>query len=238
MFHHLFEKANSFYEKSFGSYGRFLAKYHLIVIVGAFFLNLFLSAGMIRFHMITDADTLFMPEDSQARKDELLVKHIFNDSTKMTSDFFLHQILDLGTWAEINFQTCNNNDSNILRGPYLRLIKKINSHLLNKTTAETFLNNNHTTRTIKFEDVCARRNDECLIDGADLVSEQFYEIWLKDAMHRKQRFYDENSIFDKSSDSIASEFRLPLYVYLIIQAKNFQRLKKNGHANVFFKDST
>lgn len=210
MFHHLFERTNCFYEHLFEKYGRFLAKHHVIFIVGAFLLNLFLSAGMLRLRMITDSDTLFMPQDSQARLDERLVKQLFNESTKMTPDFFLHQILDLGTWAEVNFQTCDSVDNNILREPYLMLINRLHLSLLEKTFGILVTNlsdQNTKTENITFEKVCARRNGKCLIDGSDLLNRSFYERWLKDAMQRKQRFYEEHSIFNKSASSIANEFR-------------------------------
>lgn len=210
MFHHLFERTNGFYEHLFERYGRILAKHYVIIILGAFLLNLFLSAGILRFRMITDSDTLFMPEDSQARYDELLVKKLFNESTKMTPDFFLHQILDLGTWAEVNFQTCDPHDKNILMEPYLILINRLHLSLLQSTFAilvSNFSDQNSRTENITFDKVCARRNGKCLIDGSDLLNRSFYEHWLKDAMHRKQRFYEEHGIFNKSANSIANEFR-------------------------------
>lgn len=230
MFHHLFERVNRLYERIFESYGRFLAKFYIAVIVGAFFLNLILSAGMYRFRMLKDADSLFMPEDSQARLDERLVKSLFNESSKMTSDFFLHQILDLGTWAEVNFQTCDRKANNILSEPFINLISRINEHLLKKAVAETNLSKsdvNSTFRRITFEDVCARRNEKCLIDGSDLLSKTFYDRWLRDAMQRKQRFYEEQSIFNKSDSSIASEFRFIKY--------KLQNFKKYGIKIYYFQ---
>lgn len=205
MFHYLFERVNRFYENIFEKYGRFISKYYIYTIVGAFFLNLFLSAGMLRFNMIKDTDVLFMPQDSQARQDERLVKYIFNESARMTGDFFLHQILDLGTWAEVNFQTCESNE-NILGEEYIEQIRGVNQFLLANSLVQ--VNNSDDSQVIGLEQVCARRNGKCLIDGLDLLSEEFYKRWLKSSMVRKQRFYDEQEIFEKSASSIANEFRL------------------------------
>lgn len=222
MFHHLFERVNRFYERIFAGYGRFLAKYYILTIVCAFFLNLFLSAGMLRFNMIKDSDTLFMPVDSQARIDERNVKHLYNSSAMMTSDFFIHQLLDLGTWAEVNFQTCKPGE-NILHVDYLSEIKRLNEHLLDKAKVVVNLTANSSSdyedlghvkqRVIDFEEVCARRNQRCLIDGVDLLTPAFYDKWLRDAMARKQRFYDEQSFFDKSASAIAAEFRFVIAKY-------------------------
>ena len=137
MFHILFEKVNSFYEKIFGCYGRFLSKNYINVIVASFLINLILSIGIYRIKVITDAEDLFMPIDSEAIKDEIYLKTIFNDST-ITSNFYVHQLLDMGAWAEINFIPCatNKNENhfeNILESKYMEEIVRIKDYLLQNT---------------------------------------------------------------------------------------------------------
>ncbi len=47
MFHILFEKFNKFYESLFKAYGRFLANYYLLIIIGAFVINFILSKSKL-----------------------------------------------------------------------------------------------------------------------------------------------------------------------------------------------
>ena len=190
MFHILFEKVNSFYEKIFSCYGRFLSKNYINVIVASFLINLLLSIGIYRIKVITDAEDLFMPIDSEAIKDELYLKTIFNDST-ITSNFYVHQLLDMGTWAEINFIPCatnkkQNHFENILQSKYMEEIVRINDHLLQNT----FVQINDSFK-LGFEHVCAKRNGKCTIEGRDLLGKDFYEEWIRKSMYEKTRIQKE-----------------------------------------------
>jgi predicted RND superfamily exporter protein len=203
MFHILFEKVNTFYEKIFGSYGRFLSKYYIHVIVASFLINLILSVGIYRIKIITDAEDLFMPIDSEAIKDELYLKTIFNDSTT-TSNFYIHQLLDMGTWAEINFIPCASDKKdkyfeNILQSKYMNEIVKINDYLLQNT----FVQINDSFK-LGFEHVCAKRNGKCTIEGRDLLGNDFYEQWITKSMYEKTRIQkekQENEILGISDSS-------------------------------------
>ena len=78
--------------------------------------------------MITNSDVLFMPTDSEARSDEKHVKELFNSSYYLSNNFYMHQLLDLGTYGEIIFQTCEtdsqtNIQDNILQEKYINEIK-------------------------------------------------------------------------------------------------------------------
>ena len=104
--------------------------------------------------MITDVDKLFMPTQSLAREHEEIIKNLFN-STKMSENFFLHQITDLGTWAEINFRPCatkTNGFENIFEEKYIEEIRQVNDYLIKNT----YVNVNQTYK-IGFEQVCAKR---------------------------------------------------------------------------------
>lgn len=141
--------------------------------------------------MITDSDTLFMPIDSEAKRDERLSKYLFNSSSKLSSDYYLHQILDFGTWTELNFLPCQTN--NILEPDLLKKISQVHNWLLNNSIIE------HNSSKYFFEDVCAKRNGECIIDGIDLLEEEFYDRWLHNAMDRKERYFEEASLMTKTN---------------------------------------
>lgn len=203
MFHQLFEKVNKFYEYVFRSYGRLLSRFYVQSIVCTLLVNGVLLACMFNFKLIEDTDSLFMPMDSQARHDERLVKQLYNNNSKLTNDFFIHQLLDLGTWAEVNFQSCSPDSANIINESLLMDVRAINDYLLRRSVVDA-----NGTR-IDFETVCARRNSRCLIDGVDLLDKQFYVNWLENSMDRKTRFYEEQE-FLGSTDAqaaLSKEFR-------------------------------
>jgi hypothetical protein len=140
--------------------------------------------------VISDAEELFMPVDSEAIENEKFLKSIYNESTQ-TPNFYLHQLLDLGKWAEINFLPCSSNADqndyqNILEPRYFEEINRINDYVLKNT----FVRVNETFK-VGFEDVCARRNGRCTVEGADLLSRDFYIQWLAKSMQEKTRVQKE-----------------------------------------------
>ncbi len=109
----------------------------------------------MRMTMITNVDQLFMPSQSLARDHENIIKSLFN-SSKMAENFFLHQITDLGTWAEINFRPCvssnDPNSDNVLQDKYINEIRKFNDYLITNTYVK--LNESH---RVGLDGVCAKR---------------------------------------------------------------------------------
>lgn len=182
MFHYLFERVNLFYEKVFFSYGKFISRHYLKVIVFSFMVNLILSFGILRLNMITNVDDLFFPIKSQARQDEYLVKNLFNKSKLVSDDFYLHQIADFGTWAEINFQPCSG--GNILNEDYLTKIKTIHQLIMDMAD---------------YEQVCAKRNGQCIIDGLDLLEDKFYKDYLSSSMQRKSSLHQWDQSYDRKN---------------------------------------
>ncbi len=106
--------------------------------------------------LITNTDTLFMPSGSLASQHEKIILKLYN-STKMSENFFLHQITDMGTWAEVNFRAMPSNlesNENILQEKYLRVIRKANEYLIKNTLVQT----NNSPKTIDYNYVCAKRS--------------------------------------------------------------------------------
>ncbi|CAF0815024.1 unnamed protein product [Brachionus calyciflorus] len=194
MFEHLFEKVNTFYESVFLSYGKVLSRHHVKIILVSFLINLSLSLGILRISMLMDTDSLFFPVKSQAKIDEKFLKKVYTNETKLSNDFYLHQIADFGTWTEINFQLQDNDDKNILKEDYLIKIKQIHEEILNIPN---------------FNLVCAKRGNECLIDGADLLQPKFYRDFLRVNMKRKSdRLNDDDEIEDENYDKTNVRFYL------------------------------
>ena len=78
MFQLLYGKVNNLYERFFQAYGCFLSKHYGMIITIAFIVNILLSSGVYKQKMVTDADELFVPVNSEAKKDEVLVKQLFS----------------------------------------------------------------------------------------------------------------------------------------------------------------
>ena len=171
MFEILFEKFNNFYEKIFLNYGLFVAKYYKYTIVISFLINILLSFGLFKLNLITDSDELFSVTDSKAKSDEGLLKQIFISNTDYyEKKFFLHQLLDFGTWGEINIHVKNEIvDKNIINETYFDEIRHIHDQIVNNVT---------TNSSLKLNDTCARRLNKCVIDGDLLLNKDFFE-WLQ-----------------------------------------------------------
>ena len=201
MFHLLFDRVNRFYEHVFHAYGTFLARRYAYVICGAVALNVLLSLGLLRLVWIEDVDYLFLPVNSEAKRLEQRVKTLYNpERTMLTRDFYIHQLADMGTWAEVNFQTCANaspDDNNILQSKYMQAIVRLNEHILARTVVAH--SSSGQQQNVSFESVCARRFGQCNVDGSDLLSVEFYERWLRKSMQQKMRSEKERAELEGTS---------------------------------------
>ena len=205
MFSNLYENLNNFYERLFRAYGRIIAKYYVYIIIFSLILNCLLSLGISKFQIITDTDELFTPVGSQAKKDEILIKSLFNEERLKSSEFFMHQLADMGKWAEINFLTCLNDhgkEENILQEKYLNKIKSIYEFIKKNAIVQT---NNV---SIGFEQICAKQNGKCLVDGLNLLNSNFYIKKLNDFMWKKELIMNEIKLNnDLTIEEKSKEFR-------------------------------
>ena len=174
VFEKLFEKFNNFYEKLFFNYGIFVAKYHAVVIIATLFLNIMLSVGIFNINIVKDADELFMVTNSEAKRNERLFKKLFKNTETVNKQFYMHQLLDMGTGAEINFRVREDPNKNILEKKYFDEILAIHQKILENVVAD---DNNE---TVRFEDVCTTRNNKCWIEGTDLLNGDGFFTFLKD----------------------------------------------------------
>ena len=173
-----------------------MANYYVHVIIASLICNCLLSIGIMRINMVIDSDELFVPVDSQAKRDEILIKSLFTESKLNSEEFFLHQLPDFGRWGEINFLTCpNQNDEpdNILQEKYLSQIKTINDIIINSTIVHAG------NQSIGFDRICAKQNGKCLIDGLGLLSKSFYVTKLNEFMLKKELKLNEIKSMDDNS---------------------------------------
>jgi hypothetical protein len=172
MFEYLFEKFNNFYENIFFHYGLFISNYYKQTITISFIINILLTFGLLKLNLLTDSDELYSVINSQAKSDEKLLKNLFIKKDEFyEKKFYVHQLIDFGTWGEINFHVKDEIfDKNIVNETYFEEIKQINDLVINNITIGD--------GTLKFHDLCAKRFKSCVIDGGDLLDNQFFN-WLK-----------------------------------------------------------
>jgi hypothetical protein len=196
MFDVLFEKFNRFYETLFFKYGKFLAKYYGFVIVVSFAVNVTLVCGLFQFKLISDPDDLYMTIDSTARKTERQLKNLFNATEKTADKFFVHQLLDLGTWAEINFHVKPDPTANIIDPVYIDEIRRIHTRILDEVRIGS-----NGSDALGFSDLCAKRFRRCAVDGIGLLGDEFFEFLNKTSSKLAAGSVDEpteKSLFDSN----------------------------------------
>lgn len=138
--------------------------------------------------LITDSDELFTTIGSESMRDSGLIKQLFSEDKLLSKDHNLHQLVDIGTWGEVQFLTCpdtSGNADNILQAKYLKQVQSLHELVLN-------LNVTSDGQTYGYESVCAKRGRNCVVEGSDLIRPQFYEHKLMDYMNRKEQIRLEN----------------------------------------------
>jgi hypothetical protein len=180
MFELLFERFNQFYESLFFRYGKFLSKHYAPVILVSLVVGLVLSSGLFQFKVISNPDDLYMTIDSTARTNEARLKRLFNTTENNENKFFVHQLLDVGTWAEINFHPKPNASDNIIDKVYFDEIRHVHARILD----EILVNDTNTNRTqlVGYMNLCAKRLRRCAIEGVGLLDDDFFEFLRKNSL--------------------------------------------------------
>ena len=148
----------------------------------------------------------------------------------------MHQIPDFGTWGELNFLTCadkNGYYDNILQPKYLNRIKEFNRVLMKDTVLK--LND----KNITFQDICAKQNGHCLIDGLGLLEPGFYDMQLTDFMKKKElkakekQYLDEYDEFDEYDEDQNERNDYRFYIAGFILTDLTYNLGKTFRVNSF-----
>jgi hypothetical protein len=215
VFEILFKKFNKYYEKIFYNYGIFVSKYPICIILVSLSLNIFLSIGILKINMIEDTDKLFMLENSDAKKNEKFLKNLFNNTEITSNEFYLHQIFDFGTGAEINFKVRGNSSSNILEKKYLDEIQAV--HFMIYENVEIKVEN----ETYKFKDLCAQRNEICWVEGSALLNVEFLK-YLKEKSIELQKTSVEDSLQVSFEENLYINYNGSLTHMGLILGKDFK----------------
>jgi hypothetical protein len=197
-FEMLFNKFNRFYERSFYKYGLFVSKHPIKIVFISIFVNVLLAFGVLRMKMITDTDDLFMTINSEAKRNEKSFANIFGTSQTVQKEFYVHQIFDLGTGAEINFRVKDDPNANILEKKYFDEISVIHKRILEHSV---FTIDN---TSISYENVCVTRRSKCWIEGRSLLKwDTFFEYLQENSLKLKQ---------DIKNDAVESNVQDNIYI--------------------------
>ncbi|WAR27804.1 PTHD3-like protein [Mya arenaria] len=156
-----------FVEGKFGSlfarYGRFVARHPWHVLIIAVVVNLALGIGMVRFRIDIDAEHVYLPQDSQSKKDQHLIESTFPDLTGRNYNPLYDVYFD-SLWARVIVRA---KSGNLLSRTSLEAVKDFNTFLqtMNATADDGTI--------VTFNDICARAYGICAVDGSIFWNNEF-----------------------------------------------------------------
>ncbi|CAF1250096.1 unnamed protein product [Adineta ricciae] len=163
LFEVLFKKFNTFYEKIFSNIGKQLGHRPLIYIFISIALTGLCSLGFLRSNIINNADILFIPTDCKSVRDRDVVAKKLPVNY---DDYYLHQDVDLGIYGDVIFITRNRGN---IRRPNVR------NELARIYNLIQHINVTYENRTYFYEDLCAKRDHRCVIEGDLFFRESFWQ---------------------------------------------------------------
>jgi len=133
---------------AFDRYGRFVFRNPIQIIVVVIILNGGLGVGMMTLKQDTDVSRVYTPMNSQASKDEERLLTLFPDTS--STDFYSYQRILQPKYATVLVRASSGNvlDPSIVAS-------LIHIHMVV----------NNISVTNPFQDVCAKRSGQCVIDG-------------------------------------------------------------------------
>lgn len=115
-----------------------------------------LGVGMMSLQQDIDVSRVYTPMNSQASKDEDRLKVIFPD--KSSTDFYSYQGISQPKYVTV-------------------LLRAVSGNVLTPSTISTVMSikmlADNTNSTRSFQDICAKRSGQCVIDGSIFWSELF-----------------------------------------------------------------
>ena len=150
-------KIGSVFEK----FGHLISSHPWKIIIAVVLVNGLLGIGMIRLETDIDVSRVYTPMNSQAAQDESKIQTIFPD--KSGSDFYSHQLVIDGRSATVLLQPTT---GNILNIPFLDQVKQLDTFIKS-------IKGNKDGTEIKYSDICALRNNNCVVSGSLFLEDEF-----------------------------------------------------------------
>ena len=146
---------------AFETIGHFISKHPWKIIIVAAMVNGLLGIGMMRLETDIDVSRVYTPMNSQAVKDEEVLKEIFSD--KSGTDFYTHQLVISGKSAVVIIKP---NGGNILDIPFLNECARLDGMIRS-------VSGQRNGNSVEYNDICARRSNKCVVDGDIFLSSDF-----------------------------------------------------------------
>ena len=146
----------------FSQYGMFIAKNPVSAIGFAILLNGLLGVNILRMSSDSDLEEIYTPTDSQASRDRVRMKALFPDTS--SGQFYPQHMNDLGHYGSVVFVS----HVNILDESNIMVFKNVSDFIKGITIQS------EDDELFSYENLCAKRNNQCVIDGEFVFSHYFW----------------------------------------------------------------
>ncbi|XP_033753309.1 patched domain-containing protein 3-like [Pecten maximus] len=203
---------------AFGRYGKVLARYPWTSIILCIVVNGLLGVNIQWITSDSDLERVYTPTNSQADQDRDRIASMFPDSTG--TNFYRQSTDSLGLFGEIIFKP--RHESNVLKRKYKKVIEEIL-----KTARATYVTDID-DKIYRYEELCARRNGECVVDGEFLLENAFWDM-LKNGSITREMFDKEDYFLIMGdptfvNETLRSAFALKLRLSLRQDSRTFTEL--------------
>ncbi|XP_045205523.2 patched domain-containing protein 3-like [Mercenaria mercenaria] len=148
----------------FGKFAFYIAIHSWKVCITSFLLNGLLGLGMLKLPgknlLNNDIEEVYMPRETKTQETEQFILSIFPDLS--SSDFYSHQVVKQPLYVELIFW--RKNKQSLINGSLYHDLTSLMQYVKNITVQSA----NGTA--FDFTDLCALRNDKCVIDGEDTIN--------------------------------------------------------------------
>ena len=180
----LYEDVEKFFGDIFAYYGKIVAMFPLVFVIVPVLTCGLLGFGLLNIKYENAVDKLYAPQDSQAMKDRGRLDGIFPADDE---NFYPHQIVQLRDFACViaaangpsaGFRSSNNGNyaeseyKGMLDARALQEIEILVDYIVNNISVE------ETGDILHLNELCARRHNECVIEGRKELNESLAECHL------------------------------------------------------------
>lgn len=177
----LYEDVEHFFGDIFASYGRIVARFPYTFVGISLLTCSLLGLGLLNISYEYHVERLYAPMESQALTDQARLLKLFPD--KSTDDFYPRQSIISSSYGSVLITTTLPGD-NLLVSPTFKEVLGLYDFIYNVT----FL---HEGREYHYDDVCAKREDKCVVEGGDII-----EYHSQDNCYAKHHISIETYVYE------------------------------------------
>ena len=163
----LYEDVENFFGNMFAFHGKIVAKYPLVFIIVPIVTCGLLGLGLFNLQYDINLENLYTPIDSLAWKDQAHLLHLFPDH--MDEDFYSHQQVIHPTFGEVIIRPKGQGKSDVLSPDVRNEILQLYSMITNISVLWK-------GKWHGYQEVCSRRNSQCVLDGRDALTNRGIKI--------------------------------------------------------------